>query len=70
MAGHLAVGERVIANAKTGIVNDIDDGTHVMGMPAVPQKDFQRGYLGMLKLGVLREKIRKIEKQIDSLIEK
>ena len=54
---------------KTGIVNDIDDGTHVMGMPAVPQK-FQRGYLGMLKLGVLREKIRKIEKQIDSLIER
>ena len=41
-----------------------------MGMPAVPQKEFQRGYLGMLKLGVCAKKIRKIEKQIDSRIEK
>lgn len=68
VAGHLTVGDRVIANAKTGIVNDIDEGAHVMGMPAVTQKEFQRGYLGMLKLGALREKIRKIEKQIDFLL--
>ena len=45
----------MIANAKSGIVNDIDEGTHVMGMPAVPQKEFQRGYLGMLVGGFARK---------------
>ena len=58
----------MIANAKAGIVNDIDEGAHVMGMPAVSKKEFQRGYLGMLKLGALREKIRKIEMQLDFLL--
>jgi|TARA_A100001015_G_scaffold288418_1_gene359249 UDP-3-O-[3-hydroxymyristoyl] glucosamine N-acyltransferase len=70
VAGHLTVGDGVIANAKSGIVNDLEEGTHVMGMPAVPQKEFQRGYLGMLKLGALREKIRMLEKKINSLIDK
>ena len=68
VAGHLTVGDRVIANAKAGIVNDIDEGAYVMGMPAVSKKEFQRGYLSMLKLGALREKIRKIEMQLDFLL--
>lgn len=70
VAGHLTVGDGVIANAQSGIVNDIEQGTHVMGMPAVVQKEFQRGYLGMLKLGALREKVRILEKRINSLLDK
>ena len=61
VTGHLSIGDRVIANACSGITKDVPSGEHVMGMPAVNHKRFNKSYACMLQLSKLREKIRKIE---------
>ena len=54
---HLKVGENVIANAQSGIVKNVKSGSHVMGMPAVDHKNFNKSYAIFLKLDELRKKI-------------
>ena len=57
VSGHLKVGENVIANAQSGIVKNVKSGSHVMGMPAVDHKNFNKSYAIFLKLDELRKKI-------------
>ena len=65
VTGHLSIGDRVIANACSGITKDVPSGEHVMGMPAVNHKKFNKSYACMLQLSKLREKIRKIELKLN-----
>ena len=61
VSGHLEIGENVIANAQSGIVKSLKSGSHVMGMPAVDQKNFNKSYAIFLKLDKLRKKILSIK---------
>ena len=42
IAGHINVGSRAQITAKTAVFDDVPDGTKVMGIPAVPFRDFAR----------------------------
>ena len=42
ISGHLKIGNNVKIGGGSGVVKDIQDGTVVMGYPAVPLKDFIR----------------------------
>ena len=70
VGGHVKIGKSVIANAKSGLVTNIDDNTHVMGMPAVDRKVYQKAYFGMLKLSKIKNKLKILEKRIEDLINK
>ena len=70
VGGHVKIGKGVIANAKSGLVTNIDDNTHVMGMPAVDRKVYQKAYFGMLKLSNIKNKLKILEKRIEDLINK
>ncbi|HXG57697.1 MAG TPA: UDP-3-O-(3-hydroxymyristoyl)glucosamine N-acyltransferase [Thermoanaerobaculia bacterium] len=41
-AGHLRIGSRVQVAAKSAVLEDVPDGTKVMGSPAMPFRDFAR----------------------------
>ena len=41
-AGHLKIGSRVQVAAKSAVLDDVPDGTKVMGIPAVPFREFAR----------------------------
>jgi UDP-3-O-[3-hydroxymyristoyl] glucosamine N-acyltransferase len=42
IAGHLKVGSRVQIAAKSAVLEDVPDDSKVMGIPAVPFRDFAR----------------------------
>ena len=42
VSGHLKIGNNVKIGGGSGVINDIEDGTIVMGYPALPLKDFIR----------------------------
>ena len=67
VGGHVKIGKAVIANAKSGLVTNIEDNTHVMGMPAVDRKVYQKAYFGMLKLSNIKNKLKILEKRIEDL---
>jgi UDP-3-O-[3-hydroxymyristoyl] glucosamine N-acyltransferase len=49
-AGHLKIGSRVQVAAKSAVFDDVQEGTKVMGTPAVPFREFARRELALKKL--------------------
>jgi UDP-3-O-[3-hydroxymyristoyl] glucosamine N-acyltransferase len=50
-AGHLKIGNRVQVAAKSAVLEDVADDTKVMGIPAVPFREFARREAQLRKLG-------------------
>lgn len=49
-SGHLKIGNRVQVAAKSAVLDDVPDGTKVMGSPAVPFTEFARRHAALKKL--------------------
>jgi UDP-3-O-[3-hydroxymyristoyl] glucosamine N-acyltransferase len=67
VAGHLNIGNKVTAGAKSGIINDVEDGTTLMGQPAMPVKHARRVYILFTQLPDLAERIKALEEQVRDL---
>jgi UDP-3-O-[3-hydroxymyristoyl] glucosamine N-acyltransferase len=50
-AGHLKIGSGVQVAAKSAVLEDVPDGTKVMGIPAVPFREFARREAQLRRLG-------------------
>ena len=50
-AGHLKIGNRVQVAAKSAVLYDVPEGTKVMGIPAVPFREFARREANLRRLG-------------------
>ena len=50
-AGHLKIGSRVQVAAKSAVLNDVPDDTKVMGIPAIPFREFARREAHLRRLG-------------------
>ena len=51
IGGHLKVGHRAQIAAKSAVLSDVPDDTKVMGIPAVPFREFARREAALRKLG-------------------
>src|SRR5262249_8064713 len=67
VAGHLKIGDRATVAAKTGVMTDIEAGSTVMGIPAMPASDVRRVYAAFLKLPDLVQRVRELEKEMGEL---
>src|SRR6185295_8628169 len=50
-SGHLKIGNRVQVAAKSAVLNDVPDDSKVMGIPAVPFREFARREAHLRRLG-------------------
>ena len=50
-SGHLKIGNRVQVAAKSAVLDDVADGEKVMGIPAVPFREFARREGALRRLG-------------------
>lgn len=64
IAGHLSIGSRVIVGAQSGVHQDIPDGQHVLGSPAVPDKQAKRQMIAIQRLPELLRRVSRIEQQL------
>jgi UDP-3-O-[3-hydroxymyristoyl] glucosamine N-acyltransferase len=55
-AGHLTIGDRVQVAAKSAVLDDVPEGAKVMGIPAVPFREFARREANLRRLGRKTEK--------------
>jgi UDP-3-O-[3-hydroxymyristoyl] glucosamine N-acyltransferase len=67
IAGHLKIGDKASIAAKSGVMTDIEPGSIMMGMPAMPQSDARRVYAAFLKLPELVQRLRELEQQVQDL---
>ncbi len=70
IAGHLKLGTQVTVGGKSGVMRDVADKEVVLGMPAVPDKQAKRQWIGIQKLPDMLLRIRELEKQVAELMPK
>ncbi len=67
VAGHLRIGKEVQIGAKSGVHSSILDGRVVSGIPTMPYETFLKTMATLKHLPKMREKLRKLEKQVAAL---
>ena len=65
--GHLTVGDGSKVAAQTGIINNKPPNSEIMGMPAIPLKNFLRSSLLFEKLPDIYRTISRLEKEVEEL---
>jgi UDP-3-O-[3-hydroxymyristoyl] glucosamine N-acyltransferase len=51
VSGHVKVGDQVRIGAKSGVMGDVDAGSTIIGLPAIPEKEFWRQLIALKRLG-------------------
>jgi UDP-3-O-[3-hydroxymyristoyl] glucosamine N-acyltransferase len=67
IAGHLKLGRQATVGAKSGVMRDIPDGGTVLGIPAMPDKQTKRQWIGLQQLPDLIRRLRELEKEVKDL---
>ena len=64
VAGHLEIGDGVVATAQTGIPNSIEAGKVVSGYPAIDNKQWLKSSAVFKRLPELLKRIEALEKKV------
>ena len=67
IAGHLRIGNQVTIAAKSGVMHDIPDGEKWLGIPAGPDLEMKRQWIGQRRLPELLKRVAELEKQVAAL---
>ena len=67
IAGHIEVGDGVTVGAQSGVINDVPDGSTIVGSPAMPAAQARRVYTVFQQLPELLDRIRKLEQRVEDL---
>jgi UDP-3-O-[3-hydroxymyristoyl] glucosamine N-acyltransferase len=67
ISGHLKLGNQVTIGAKSGVMRDIPDGGRVLGIPAAPDKQAKRQWVGVQQLPELIRRLRELEQEVAQL---
>jgi UDP-3-O-[3-hydroxymyristoyl] glucosamine N-acyltransferase len=67
IAGHLHLGHQATIGAKSGVMRDVPDGGVVLGIPAAPDKQAKRQWIGIQQLPETTRRLRHLEKLVEQL---
>lgn len=67
IAGHLKLGPQATVGAKSGVMRDVGPKETVLGMPAMPDKQTKRQWIGVQRLPEMMLKLRELEQQVAAL---
>ncbi|HUR46353.1 MAG TPA: UDP-3-O-(3-hydroxymyristoyl)glucosamine N-acyltransferase [Candidatus Saccharimonadales bacterium] len=67
IAGHLKLGPQATVGAKSGVMRDVPEKATVLGIPAMPDKQMKRQWIGLQHLPELTKRMRELEKQMGEL---
>jgi UDP-3-O-[3-hydroxymyristoyl] glucosamine N-acyltransferase len=69
IAGHLTLGRQATVGAKSGVMRDIPDGGTVLGIPALPDRQTKRQWIGIQHLPEMARRLRELEQEVKQLRE-
>jgi len=67
IAGHLTLGKQSMVGAKSGVMRDVPDGGKVLGIPAMPDKQAKRQWIGVQQLPDMIRRMRELEAEVAEL---
>lgn len=69
VAGHIEIGDRARVGAKSGVPHSIKAGEDMLGIPAVPAKQFLQNFANVQRLSQLKEQLRQLQERVRQLEE-
>lgn len=67
LAGHLKIGDNVKLGAQSGIMSNIEDGSEIIGSPAIPIKNYYKSSVLFRKLPEMDKQLSRLKKEIEKL---
>ena len=67
IAGHLKLGNHATVGAKSGVMRDMPDKGTALGIPAAPDRQAKRQWIGVQQLPEMIRRVRELEKQVERL---
>ena len=64
VAGHLHVGDGAVIAAKAAVTKNVEPGSYMIGVPAMPAAKFKRVQAGLVLLPKLKERVSELEKKV------
>jgi UDP-3-O-[3-hydroxymyristoyl] glucosamine N-acyltransferase len=67
IVGHIKIGNLVKVGAQAAVINSVPDGATILGAPAIDANKAKRAYALIETLPDIRQKLRKLDKEIEKL---
>ena len=64
---HVHIGEKAVLGAMAGIINDVADGSQMIGVPATPHREQKLKQAAFTKLPEMRRQLKKLQRAVDQL---
>jgi UDP-3-O-[3-hydroxymyristoyl] glucosamine N-acyltransferase len=64
---HVHIGTKAVLGAKAGVSSDVRDGVHMLGTPAVPEREQKLLFALISKLPEMRKQLKEMQRQMDEL---
>ncbi|NIA16847.1 MAG: UDP-3-O-(3-hydroxymyristoyl)glucosamine N-acyltransferase, partial [Planctomycetes bacterium] len=64
---HIKIGDGVVVGAQAGVITDIAPGRHILGSPAIDDKEIKRIVLTTMKLPQMAKQLKKLVKKVERL---
>jgi UDP-3-O-[3-hydroxymyristoyl] glucosamine N-acyltransferase len=64
---HVRIGERAILAAKAGVSSDVPAGAHMLGVPAIREREQKIQFAAISKLPEMRRQLRRLQRVVDEL---
>jgi UDP-3-O-[3-hydroxymyristoyl] glucosamine N-acyltransferase len=64
---HVHIGDRAVLGAMAGVVNDVPPGAHMLGAPAIPEREQKINFAMLAKLPEMRRQLKQLQRSIDAL---
>ncbi len=66
---HVHIGEQAILAAKAGVSSDVPAGAHMLGIPAIREREQKIQFAAMSKLPEMRRQLRRLQRMVEELVE-
>ncbi|MCA9549322.1 MAG: UDP-3-O-(3-hydroxymyristoyl)glucosamine N-acyltransferase [Myxococcales bacterium] len=67
ISGHLTVGDRSLVHGQAGVMEDLPEGSVVVGSPAEDKREFFKSVVRTRKLGGLYDRVKELERRLAAL---
>ena len=64
---HVHIGDRAVLGAMAGVVNDVPAGSHMLGAPAIPEREQKVNFAMLAKLPEMRRQLKQLTQTVEAL---
>jgi len=65
---HVHIGSGAVLGAMAGVVNDVPERAHMLGAPAVPEREQKLMFATMARLPEMRKQLKELRRQMATLL--